>query len=120
MQRKPSDLKPVFIPLTAKLGTIERLKEFIRFIIASNGSRKIFREPNVEMAHIAPQVTLICQTFLVPITVYYGVYADVDCILILSDFFFLKVGVMLMAKSLEHDRLTIYKLEDFKQNWYAR
>lgn len=52
-----------WLPLYSKVGTIERLKEFIRYVVAANGSRKILRDGN--MAHIAPQIgTLVMATNL--------------------------------------------------------
>lgn len=47
-----------WIPLYSSVGTIERLKEFIRYIVSSNGSRKILSQmqETSEIAHIAPQI----------------------------------------------------------------
>lgn len=51
--------KAHWLPLHSPLGTIERLKEFIRFLIASNGSRKVLMEQNAEIPHCAPQIGTI-------------------------------------------------------------
>ena len=42
----------------SSVGTAKRLKEFIRFVVASNGSAKILfhSKDKLQMAHIAPQI----------------------------------------------------------------
>ena len=54
---KEEGIKSVYdIPLYGELGSIERFKDFIKGLVASNGARSYLKDIKVGITHIAPQI----------------------------------------------------------------